>query len=60
MMAKRFSKKVSSSKIASSGRDFTEMIRAVPVHHFVKMVSKCGMPAPEARELCAAFRELKA
>lgn len=46
-------------KISHSGRDFSELMRSIPEKVFVGMVSKSGMPTPEARELCQAFRELK-
>jgi hypothetical protein len=42
-----------------SARGFTELVREVPVEQFVRMVNRCGLPTADARELCAAFRELK-
>ncbi len=57
-MMVRKSKK-SDEKIASSGRKFTDLVRAIPTGQFVRMVSKCGLPTPEARELCQAFKDLK-
>ncbi len=48
-----------SAKIESSGVGFSELIKKVSDYHFVRMVSKCGLPPREARELCESFRELK-
>jgi hypothetical protein len=46
-------------KPARSNRDFTQLMRGVPMDVFVRMVTKSGLPAREARELCQAFKELK-
>jgi hypothetical protein len=40
------------------GKDFTELMRVIPERNFVAMVSKSGLPAQQARELCLAFKEL--
>lgn len=36
------------------------LLRNVPTNVFVQMVTKSGIPAHQARELCKQFKELKA
>ena len=57
-MKKFTSKKVASKKVASSGKSFEDLMRAVPMDAFSRMVMSSGLPAPDARELCASFKEL--
>lgn len=60
MIRKSAAKRAAASpKIADSGRDFTEMMREVPMEQFVRMVTRSGIPDPEGRELCKSFKELK-
>lgn len=40
-------------------RSFSEMMRDIPTDQFVRMVTRCSLPAVEARELCQSFKELK-
>ena len=59
MMARTSYKKVAPKKVSKSDRDFEDMMRDIPMVHFVNMVNKSAIPAPDARELCNAFRELR-
>lgn len=43
-----------------SGASFLDLIKSVPVDQFVRMVTKSGIPALEARKLCEEFKKLKA
>ncbi len=46
------------TRTTRTNRGFTELVRGVPVEQFIRMVTKSGLPAQEAKELCAAFKEL--
>ena len=46
-------------KIARSGLGFEELMLKVSRAAFNKMASSCGLPDPEARELCQSFKDLK-
>lgn len=62
MKTKRFgsrSQEAPTGKIAKSGQDFETLMLKVPTSAFVQMVGKSGLPTPEARELCASFKDLK-
>ena len=39
--------------------DITKLLKLIPRHLFVNMVSKAGLPMAESRALCTAFKELK-
>ena len=41
-------------------RDIKEVLRDIPTEQFLKMVNKSGLLTSNARELMAAFRNLKA
>jgi hypothetical protein len=40
-------------------RGLEELILQIPVHVFVQMVIKSGLPPDDARELCRAFKKKK-
>ena len=46
-------------KPAASGKDFVQLMSSIPIDVFVRMVTKSGLPSPEARELCDAFKRLQ-
>jgi hypothetical protein len=58
-MARRTEKPRDTRAPRQSNRSFVDMMKSVPKEKFVSMVSKCGMPAEEARDLCRSFAELK-
>jgi hypothetical protein len=39
---------------------FATKMRAVPLPTFVRLVSQAGLPTQDARDLCDAFKRLKA
>lgn len=47
------------TEVVDSGQDFETLMLRIPTTVFVQMVGKSGLPTPEARELCAAFKGLK-
>lgn len=48
-----------SPKITASGKGIATLIAKVPTDAFRRMVSTCGLPPADARELFQAFLESK-
>ena len=42
-----------------STRSIDDLLRGVPFHVFTTMVTKSGLSAVDARELCRLFKDLK-
>lgn len=43
---------------AVRAKDFSELMKGVPVSVFVSMVTRAGLPSGESAELCKSFKDL--
>ena len=59
MAVKTSSQKGTKWKVADSTDEFVAVLRQIPTHLFVQMVSRAGVPTEDARALCDAFRRFK-